>query len=728
MTIKGKILIFNLMFFIILIVIVVLGLISYEKDQTEKIQLNYLQEKSEKVGSIIARRIENSFQIAKSMADIFKDFEEIPVRERRTIFKNDLLAILKNNEHLLGVFTAWEPNALDNLDSEYAGKAGYDLTGRFLPYFSRYSGKIEYSCLVDYDKPGVGDWYILPVQKKEEMIIGPYEYQVGDVKKTIISLVIPIIKNDKVLGVAGVDLDIQFISDILDNIKLFKTGFIRLLNSQGIIIYHKDKERIGKLWDAEIESGKDKVIFQKMLSNENYIDQIYSIALKTYTIKSFSPVFIEKVKDPWIIGFVITEKELYQDLYNLIFIIVIIAFITIIISFIVINILSKIIVKPINIVNRKIEDIATGEGDLTKKLDIKSKDEVENLAKNLNIFIDKIKNIVLELISINGKSRQLGENLASITEQTSATIEEIASTIKSMSDKTLLLNKQMENTSYITQNISKFIENVNEMTLKQHDSISLSSSAIEQMVASINSLEKTLENKYKQIIELKNITESGEKSMKETITIIKQINSEAESIIELVNIINNISDQTNLLAMNAAIEAAHAGEFGKGFSVVADEIRKLAESTGENSKTISINLKKIVDEINKSNEATQQTGNQMDLIIKGTEDMALSIKEFLESMKELTQGTKQILESLTLLKSISNNVSNGIVNVKKEIEAINNNIKEVFNFVTETNNGMNEISSAMNDLSNAAIELSRMGSDNSANLELLDKNIKKFKV
>ena len=137
---------------------------------------------------------------------------------------------------------------------------------------------------------------------------------------------------------------------------------------------------------------------------------------------------------------------------------------------------------------------------------------------------------------------------------------------------------------------------------------------------------------------------------------IKDINANADMIQELIQVINNVADQTNILAMNAAIEAAHAGEAGKGFAVVADEIRKLAETTGENARNISSNLNEIIANIKGTASLTEETGRSITEMTGGIEDVADSMKEMTGGLKEITTGTAEVTEALDMMISITEEV------------------------------------------------------------------------
>jgi len=290
------------------------------------------------------------------------------------------------------------------------------------------------------------------------------------------------------------------------------------------------------------------------------------------------------------------------------------------------------------------------------------------------------------------------------------------------------LNAEIDRVAEKTNKITASLNDVERIVVRQKSTLENSSSAIEEIVASIKNFDAITEQKYTTSLKLKATAQEGQNSMEQTIGIITEVAQKAESILELVNVINNIASQTNLLAMNAAIEAAHAGESGKGFAVVADEIRKLAESTSSNSKDISRNLKSIVSSIKQSNLITQEMGQKIGEMIVGIDDFAMSMKEMVSRMKELALGSQHIINSLLELKNVTHEVSESMDSISKNIEGINAAMNSVSNFVSETKNAVNEVTLGMNDISTASLELAKMGVENQENLNALGLNIKKFTI
>jgi methyl-accepting chemotaxis protein len=164
----------------------------------------------------------------------------------RAILDEMLKSILEKNGDLLGVWTGWEPNALDGRDQDFAKTAGNDTTGRYLPYWNRPGDKIVREVLVDYDKPGAGNYYISAMSLNRAVAIEPYLYPIGGKDVLISSFSVPIVVDGKTLGVGGVDISLESLNSTLHEIKPFGTGFVSLVSSAGLAVAHPDGAAIGK--------------------------------------------------------------------------------------------------------------------------------------------------------------------------------------------------------------------------------------------------------------------------------------------------------------------------------------------------------------------------------------------------------------------------------------------------------------------------------------------------
>jgi methyl-accepting chemotaxis protein len=228
--------------------------------------------------------------------------------------------------------------------------------------------------------------------------------------------------------------------------------------------------------------------------------------------------------------------------------------------------------------------------------------------------------------------------------------------------------------------------------------------------------------------ELIDASEVGRTGLQEVASDIQEIARESEGLLEINAVMENIASQTNLLSMNAAIEAAHAGEAGKGFAVVADEIRKLAENSGEQSKTISAVLKKIKDSIDKIIRSTDSVLNKFEAIDGGVRTVSDQEENIRNAMEEQSAGSKQILEAIGQLNEITRMVKNGSVQMLEGSRQVIQESKNLELVTQEISNGMNEMATGADQITVAVHRVNTISGENKESIGVLIEEVSKFKV
>jgi methyl-accepting chemotaxis protein len=248
------------------------------------------------------------------------------------------------------------------------------------------------------------------------------------------------------------------------------------------------------------------------------------------------------------------------------------------------------------------------------------------------------------------------------------------------------------------------------------------------MLANIKSVTQTLFKNADNVKELLEASEIGRTGLQDVATDIQEIARESEGLLEINSVMENIASQTNLLSMNAAIEAAHAGEAGKGFAVVADEIRKLAESSGEQSKTISTVLKKIKSSIDKITASTDNVLNKFEAIDSGVRTVVDQEESIRNALEEQSEGSKQILHAIGQVNEITGYVRAGSAEMlegSKEVIREANNLEKATQEIT---GGMNEMASGADQMNVAIHRVNELSVNNREQIDLLTKEVSRFKV
>ena len=319
-----------------------------------------------------------------------------------------------------------------------------------------------------------------------------------------------------------------------------------------------------------------------------------------------------------------------------------------------------------------------GDDDLHSRLDSHmsacrdSRKNTRELIKNNKSvslgFAEEMKDSVYLITSINGSTKEINEKMESLNSSllsSSAAIEEISRTIGEFS-------RQIEN---------------------QSSSVVQTSAAVEQMDASINNVREITKKKRETSLALQSRTEQSQYQMEEMNDLIEQVNSSVDSIQEIITVINNIASQTNLLSMNAAIEAAHAGDAGKGFAVVAEEIRKLAESTSVNSSLIASTLKAVVENVGRVRSAGREALESYSLIGTETKDMVQAFEEITNATSELNIGSNEIVEATQSLNDITLHIKEGSREITESSNEISSSISQI---VSASNDSVDEVGKISN--------------------------------
>ncbi len=411
-----------------------------------------------------------------------------------------------------------------------------------------------------------------------------------------------------------------------------------------------------------------------------------------------------------------------------------ITFWVILFSIIIIIILAAIISSVFaNSLSNRIKQIAyaadkMANRDLTHRISINTNDEIGKLAKDINESMDIIEQSIQTTQVSSTKNRDITTIFSERISKILYAISQISININNMNKQFQVLTDSINTSSTSVEQISSSVNNLFNQVSNQSAAVAQTSASIEEMNSSIKNVANITKQRKEAVENLKLITINGGEKVDTTNQLISEISKKIDDMQEMILIINNVSLQTNLLAMNAAVEAAHAGEYGKGFAVVADEITKLAESTGLNASNISESLNEIIERIKQSLTSSQESGDAFSTINKQVNEVVNTFDEISLSSEELLNGSNEILNTTTNLLNITEEIKNGSSEIKAGIDGINNSMASIKDITNDNNKNMNNINNKTIEVDSNMSDISDLAQENILNVETLNKELLKFKT
>jgi methyl-accepting chemotaxis protein len=659
------------------------------------------------------------------------DYESIPAAERRDRFDDMLLAAMKSQPNFTRIASIWKPNALDGMDVRYIGRPGSTDTGQYTMTWGNDTGQIIATHNMAMEDNMA--WLNGPNARKER-VEHPSTLMIEGKNAFVIRLGVPVInpRTNEVVGMVNCLLNIAGAQAKVQEILKGKDEIVgmSIYSGNGFVMANLMPEKVGRaMTEVETIYGDNlQAAYQAVQKGEAFTCSSYSQVLHTNVEINMMPIKIGDSDTTWTIMIASSEDFILSEVREMTMFTIILASIALALSVVTVYFVLNSTTKPIVRVADTLKDISEGEGDLTRSIAVNSKDEVGDLAHYFNKTLEKIKKLIIIIKKEAAGLHDVANDLASNMTETAAAINEITANIQSIKSRVINQSASVTETNATMEQVVLNINKLNGHVETQSNNVSQSSSAIEEMVANINSVTNTLVSNAANVKTLRDASEVGRAGLQDVATDIQEIARESEGLLEINAVMENIASQTNLLSMNAAIEAAHAGESGKGFAVVADEIRKLAESSSEQSKTIGTVLKKIAESIKKITKSTDNVLARFEAIDSSVKTVSLQEENIRNAMEEQGEGSKQLLRSASGLNETTQQVKAGSMEMldgSKEVIKESQSLEKV---TQEISGGMNEMASGADQINIAIHHVNEISVKNREGIEALMQEVSRFKV
>ena len=527
--------------------------------------------------------------------------------------------LLAADPALLGVWTAFEPQAFDGSDRTFAGTTGTDASGRYIPYWYRDGDAIEVTALLDYETPGAGDYYLLPRDTGRSVAIEPYLYEVAGEQVLITSLSTPVTVGGRAIGVAGVDMPLATIQEQVGAIRPYDVGRAVLVSSQGVVV---GSNRPGDEAGSPAAGPGADVVAAAVAGGETVQRTLDGDQGRVVHVAAPIEVGVDQ---HWALLVEIPESAILADAHGLRTMIVLGALLTLLLAAGAALLVARRLVAPLDALRSRMEEIADGDGDLTARVDETRADEIGRLGAAFNRFAAKVAETVSGIGRASGSLVELSAGMSGVSGRLTGSVGQTSA--------------QAQQVSAVAEQVSRNVQTV--------------AAGAEEMGVSI----REIASHATQAARIAGEAVSVAQSTKETVA---KLGDSSRAIGEVVRVITGIAEQTNLLALNATIEAARAGEAGKGFAVVATEVKDLAQETAKATEDITRRIGAIqgdtdsaVAAIARIDEVVTRISDYQTTIASAVEEQTATTSEMSRGVTEAAQGTGSIAHAVVNVSTSS---------------------------------------------------------------------------
>ena len=652
------------------------ALYAFERNQglvverTEEILQQHVRDELEAVANAEVLRIRQQLEeplvvneqlamLNRMMADVRDGLPQVMLSREEML--RYVRQVLEDRADLLASYVAWEPHAFDELDDIYAntGLPGNSQAGQFIPYWYREAdGTIALDLLSELDDEtmldtGVraGEYYFCPRDTQRACVVDPAPYEVGEETVMLSSFTAPIMLNGEFLGIVGSDLSVGFLQSMLEdsNGRLYGGGGEQaLISSNGrLVAWTGDEAAIGQPAEKVLDSGE--------LDNLARLgaEPIYAVDQLNNEIELWMPVPLGDTETRWALLFrlpldlVLAELEqlntrLAEHQSGAMRTLAVIGAVIALVGLGIMLLVGYSLARPARRLVHMLNAVAQGDGDLTQRLEVDRADELGDIARGFNLFLDRLQGMIREVVGSVQQVTDAAESTADIAMRTNDGVQ------KQLSEIELVATAVTEMTA-TAQDVARNASLAAEAAGNANGSASHGREVVQQTAETIQQLSLDIEK---------------------AVQTVQSLARDSDNITSILDTIRGIAEQTNLLALNAAIEAARAGEHGRGFAVVADEVRNLALRT----QTSTEEIQQMIEQLQAG---TQQTVKVMEQSRHRTGESVLQAEEADAALMSITQAVSvindmniQIASAAEQQSAVAEDINRNVANIDDVARAV----------------------------------------------------------